>query len=100
MGSLKAGSLYDKEFAARHKAMDEVIDWLAFYNHRRLQAALGGVSPRELEENWHPDQPKKVAGAGNTRRSGPRHRLAKGRATSAHGSFVIRRLTVATCAES
>ena len=61
MGSLKARHPYDKEFAAHHNAMDEVIDCLASYNHRRLQAALGEVSPMEFEENWHPDQPKKAA---------------------------------------
>jgi len=32
--------------------MDEVIDWLAFYNHRRLHLTLGYVSPMKFEENW------------------------------------------------
>jgi transposase InsO family protein len=30
--------------------MDEVIDWLAFYNHRRLHSTLGYVSPIQFEK--------------------------------------------------
>jgi transposase InsO family protein len=32
--------------------MDEVIDWLAFYNHRRPHSTLGYVSTKWFEENW------------------------------------------------
>ena len=41
--------------------MDEVIDWLAFYNHRRLHSTLGDISPMRFEENWHAGQAKKAA---------------------------------------
>jgi transposase InsO family protein len=60
-GSLKVGRLYGKRFATRRDAMDEVIDWLAFYNHRRLHSTLGYISPMKFEENWHAGQSKQAA---------------------------------------
>ena len=33
--------------------MDEVIDWLTFYNHRRPHSTLGYVSPMRFEDIWH-----------------------------------------------
>ena len=60
-GSLKVGRLYGKKFATQREAMDEVIDWLTFYNHRRLHSTLGYVSPMRFEENWHAGQPNKAA---------------------------------------
>ena len=32
--------------------MDEVIDWLTFYNHKRLHSTLGYVSPMTFEQRW------------------------------------------------
>jgi putative transposase len=55
------GRLYGKTFATQREAMDEVIDWLTFYNHRRLHSALGYISPMRFEENWHAGQAKKAA---------------------------------------
>ena len=49
-GRLKAGRLYGRKFETRRQAMDEVIDWLTFYNHRRLHSALGYVSPMLFEK--------------------------------------------------
>ena len=60
-GSLKVGRLYGKRFGTQRQAMDEVIDWLNFYNHRRLHSTLGYVSPMRFEENWHAGQSKKSA---------------------------------------
>ena len=48
-------------FATQREAMDEVIDWLTFYNHRRLHSTLGYISPMRFEENWHAGQAKKAA---------------------------------------
>ena len=31
-GSLKVGRLYGRKFETRRAAMDEIVDWLAFYN--------------------------------------------------------------------
>ena len=39
----------------------EVIDWLTFYNHRRLHSTLGYVSPMRFEEHWHAGQSKQAA---------------------------------------
>jgi len=60
-GSLKVGRLYGQRFATHREAMDEVIDWLTFYNHRRLHSTLGYVSPMKFEANWHAGQVNKVA---------------------------------------
>jgi transposase InsO family protein len=51
-GRLKVGRLYGRNFATRRQAMDEVFDWMAFYNHSRLHSSLGYVSPRQYEERW------------------------------------------------
>jgi transposase InsO family protein len=51
-GRLKVGRLYGRRFATRRQAMDEVIDWLTFYNHKRLHSTLGYVSPMTFEQRW------------------------------------------------
>ena len=60
-GSLKVGRLYGKRFNTQRQAMDEVIDWLTFYNHRRLHSTLGYVSPMRFEQHWHARQSKQAA---------------------------------------
>ena len=41
--------------------MDEIIDWLTFYNHRRLHSRLDYVSPMRFEKNWLAAQLDKAA---------------------------------------
>jgi transposase InsO family protein len=60
-GSLKVGRLYGMRFETIRKAMDEVIDWLMFYNHRRLHSTLGYISPMKFEQNWLAAQLKDAA---------------------------------------
>lgn len=60
-GRLKVGRLYGQRFATRREAMDEVIDWLTFYNHSRLHSTLGYVSPMKFEERWSAAQHLKAA---------------------------------------
>lgn len=60
-GSLKVGRLYGMRFETRRHAMDEVIDWLMFYNHRRLHSTLGYISPMRFEQNWFTAQLKDAA---------------------------------------
>jgi transposase InsO family protein len=60
-GSLRLGRLYGRKFATQRAAMDEVIDRLTFYNHRRLYSTLGYVSPMKFKASWHAGQTKKAA---------------------------------------
>ena len=46
---LKVGRLYGRRLATRREAMEEVIDWINFYNHKRLHSTLGYVSPMTFE---------------------------------------------------
>ena len=52
-GRLKVGRLYGRKFETRRQAMDEVIDWLTLYNHRRINSTLGYVSAMQFEKSWH-----------------------------------------------
>jgi putative transposase len=60
-GRLKTASLHDKKFATRREAMDAVLNWMAFYNHRRLHSSLGYLSPMQYERRWHAAQHRKAA---------------------------------------
>ena len=53
--------LYGKTFATQRDAMDEIIDWLTFYNHRRLHSTLDYVSPMQFEKLWHAAQQDEAA---------------------------------------
>jgi transposase InsO family protein len=63
-GRLKTASLYGKKFATRQEAMHAVLDWMAFYNHRRLHSTLGYLSPMQYEQRWLAAQRKKAAQIG------------------------------------
>jgi putative transposase len=60
-GSLKVGRLHGRRFDTRRGAMDEIVDWLGFYNHRRLHSSLGYVSPMEFERPWLAAQQRQAA---------------------------------------
>ena len=51
MGLLEGGTVVRHVFETRRQAMDEVIDWLTNYNHRRLHSTLGYISPMQFEKN-------------------------------------------------
>jgi len=51
-GHLKVARLHGRRFVTRRAAMDEVIDWLGFYNSTRLHQTLGYVSPMVFEQRW------------------------------------------------
>ena len=58
---LKMASLYGRKFATRRESMDTVLDWMAFYDHRRLHSTLGYLSPVQYERRWYEAQRKKAA---------------------------------------
>ena len=60
-GSLKVARIHGRRFETRRQAMDEIIDWLTFYNHGRLHSTLGYVSPMKFEENWLANQSRLAA---------------------------------------
>lgn len=51
-GSLKVERLHGMRFDTRRLAKDEVINWINFYNHRRMHSTLGYVSPMAFEKKW------------------------------------------------
>jgi len=60
-GSLKVGRLHGRRFETRRDAMDEIVDWLGFYNHRRIHSSLGYVSPMQFERTWLAAQQRQAA---------------------------------------
>jgi transposase InsO family protein len=48
---LKVARLHGRHFASRRAAVDEIVDWLGFYNSRRLHSTLDYVSPMTFEKN-------------------------------------------------
>ena len=60
-GRLKTASVHGCKFATREQARQAVMDWMAFYNHRRLHSSLGYLSPMQFEQRWYEAQRKKAA---------------------------------------
>ena len=62
LGQVETSCMYiSRKFATRREAMDAVLDWMAFYNHRQLQSTLGYLSPMQYEQRWYEAQRKKAA---------------------------------------
>ena len=59
-GSLKVERLHGMRLETRRATKDEVIDWLLWYNSRRLHSTLGYLSPMQYEQRWLSAQPKTV----------------------------------------
>jgi transposase InsO family protein len=53
--------LHGMRFVTRRQAKDEVIDWLRFYNCRRLHSTLGYLSPMDFEKKRLAEKERLVA---------------------------------------
>jgi transposase InsO family protein len=60
-GSLKVERLHGMRFETRRQAKDEVVDWMMFYNRKRIHSTLGYASPMAFEEIWRRRQPALAA---------------------------------------
>ena len=60
-GLLKGGRLHGRWFDTRRAAMDEVVDCLTFYNHRRLHSTLDYVGPLQFDPAWLAAQQRQAA---------------------------------------
>lgn len=60
-GSLKVERLHDMRLATRRRAKDEIMDWLTFYNGKRLHSTLGYMSPMAFEKKRLAEERKLVA---------------------------------------
>ena len=60
-GSMKRARIHGRSFPTAREAKDEIIDWILFYNSKRLHSTLGHVSPMQFEQNWRAAQSKIAA---------------------------------------
>lgn len=60
-GSLKVERLHGLRFETRRQAKDQVIDWLTFYNRKRMHSALGYKAPMVFEQIWRRQQQRLAA---------------------------------------
>ena len=51
-GSLKVERLHGEHFETIRLAKDAVLDWLLWYNRKRMHSTLKYVSPVEFEHGW------------------------------------------------
>jgi len=58
---MKRACVYGQRFTTCEEAKAAVMNWLAFYNARRLCSRLGYVSPMQYEKNWLAEQARRSA---------------------------------------
>jgi len=60
-GRLKAACVHGQCFATREHAKQAIMNWMAFYNYRRLLFSFGYLSPTQYGKRWAEAQRKKAA---------------------------------------
>ena len=60
-GRLKTACVHSQRFATIEQARQAIMNWMDFYNHRRLHSSLGYLSPMQYEKRWYEAQRKKAA---------------------------------------
>lgn len=60
-GRLKAACVHGVKFETKQDCKQAVMDWLHFYNHRRLHSTLGYMSPMQFEAQRPAALPRKAA---------------------------------------
>jgi transposase InsO family protein len=60
-GSLKVERLHDLRFETRRQAKDQVINWITFYNRKRLHSIIGYKAPMDFEQIWRRKQQRMAA---------------------------------------
>jgi transposase InsO family protein len=60
-GSLKVERLHGETYVSARVAKDTVIDWILWYNQKRMHSTIGYQSPIEFEQAWQQKQIKAAA---------------------------------------
>ena len=69
-GTVKVECVYDRHYATRQEAVDDLTRYLGYYNTERRHSALDYVSPAEFERRWLKEHD-------NTARTGPSYPPAR-----------------------
>jgi transposase InsO family protein len=62
-GTVKVERVHDQHYATRQEAIDDLIEYIGYYNSERRHSALGYLSPVEYERHWVATQSKPSPGA-------------------------------------
>ena len=60
-GSLKTERLHGETFISVRAAKDTVMNWILWYNQKRMHSTIGYQSPMEFEKAWRQEQLKVAA---------------------------------------
>lgn len=58
---VKINGVCGRLFKTRVKATEEIMNWLAFFDLRRVHSMLGKVSLMQFEKNWLAEQERRFA---------------------------------------